>query len=333
MQFVAVVLLVSTFAMGRVAYAQAGTSRDSLQRRLEQTIRQRAYNQKLLWDAADSFALKCLDMATSQGEVSSSENFTRIAEIARELNAEAKQPDGSINPSPVAELGRLLFLEIVTRVNEAAGAVSDIWNAVSSIPTLPAMFVDYVNFANASHEDARLRDVEISLQRQLDSSVSNTPPDSGPDTQTKPAVSPQPPQAQPRDLSELDDALVLLRFAETKDWSVEDKERVAKIAEKYPQIDKQYREALARERSTPKKTQSNTGQDPCSVFLRNVQLAQNAAEECGRSFATCIQPCGNPRLSTAAMGTCVKACQCDDKMSKKDKALKDWQDCKNQQTP
>ncbi len=251
------VLILGSFVTGSLSHGQSSGGPSSLQSRLAQTARQRADNQKLMWDAADGFASKCLDFATSQGEVSSSENFTRIAEVAHELKAQASQQGGMVDLTLVSELGRLLFLEGMTRVNEAAGTISDIFNAFGALPTFPLMLQDYVNFVNASHEDGRLRDVEISLQAQLDNSVLNNTDNSvsnntdvSPDTQAKPPLPDQPPQAQPRDLSELDDALVLLRFAETKDWSVEDKDNVARIAKEYPDIDNQYRAAIAREVNT-----------------------------------------------------------------------------------
>jgi hypothetical protein len=174
----------------------------------------------------------------------------RLTEIAGEMKSVAARDDAGGAVKLIAEGARLAALEGLTRFNEvgkiAAGAVG----SVLSTFNIASAVQEYTRFRSAAAEDARLLRREIDLKRQLanlpDASASPKKTSSEITRTTQSGRPKEEPPAQ-RDFTELDDALTLLRFSETKDWAVEDKKNMARIAAKYPEIDREYRAALERE--------------------------------------------------------------------------------------
>lgn len=230
------------------AFAE-GTSVSTLERRLEQTARQRAENRKLLWEAALATAEAFSGAAVAVAD-QGSKNWERIDQIATEIKVAVQKDDAVRAAKLAAEAGRLVFLESVTKTAEVAKDVATVAKIVVNVP--PGIFLagqSYVQFAQRSADDERLLRSELALERQIAAArrATTTTGRSGSVPQTTSLLKKQTPGAVPApNAAELDDAITLNRFFETKDWSVEDRKNIERIAAKYPDIDRQLQEALRR---------------------------------------------------------------------------------------
>lgn len=248
------ILALLIFGLSRAAstLSQEPSRETALSRQLEETSRQRAANRQLMLDAAAVTVEAFTRGATSTAD-RGSQNWARIAEIARELSAAVRIDDVARAAKLAAEGGRLLFLEGVTKATDIGTAVAAIGKVVVGFaPEVIVAGQAYIHFAQRSLEDARLLRRETNLRRQLET-LQGTKKTNGqrastllpPRTETDNAAT----STEPRDaeLQELDDALTLNRFFETRDWTVEDRSNLERIAAKYPDIDREFRAALARE--------------------------------------------------------------------------------------
>jgi len=85
-------------------------------------------------DAALDTAEAFNGFTTSQGDLDSGENLKRLTEIAVELRATSRNDDALGAARLIAEAGRLIGLEILTRASEAGENAASAVGTIASVP-------------------------------------------------------------------------------------------------------------------------------------------------------------------------------------------------------